>query len=30
VRTMAALELQWSLENNPILAEASAKAASDP
>ena len=29
VRTLAALELQWSLENNPIYAEASVKAASE-
>ena len=29
VRTLAALEMQWSLENNPLYAEASAKAASD-
>jgi hypothetical protein len=29
VRTLAALELQWSLQNNPMHAEASAKAASD-
>jgi hypothetical protein len=29
VRTLAALEVQWSLENNPISSEASAKAATD-
>ena len=29
VRTLAALEVQWSLENNPIKSGASAKAASD-
>jgi len=29
VRALAALELQWSLENNPMYAETSAKAASN-
>ena len=29
VRTLAALELQWSLENNPLYSETRAKAASE-
>jgi hypothetical protein len=29
VRTLAALELQWRLEHNPIVSDASTKAASD-